>query len=183
MLQSMQVMFLDRDGVINKKAPPHQYITEWDNFEFMPGIFDFLRELSRRNFLLVIVTNQQGVGKKIFSLIDLEDIHEKMQIRLMDEGVKIHAIYVCPHLEQEKCDCRKPRPGLLHMAEKALPYSVDKNNSYLIGDSETDVIAAHEYGVAAFYLSEIAPKISSPEFVVKNHHEVITHLDSINREF
>lgn len=143
-------IFLDRDGVLNVKAPEGRYITGWGQFELLPGVDAALRELRRRDpgARLIVVTNQRGVARGLIEAASLEDLHERMRAELKQAGVELDGIYVCPH-EADSCDCRKPEPGLLRQALVDFP-EIEPERSALIGDSLADVEAAHRFGCAAY---------------------------------
>ena len=141
------VAFLDRDGVINERVAPHEYVTSWEQFRWVDGIVPLLRGLSDRGFALMVVTNQQGIGKGIFSEAALEDIHTAMVQSLEREGVTLTRVLHCPHREDDRCACRKPRPGLIHRALNETPFLVDFARSVLIGDAESDMLAAEAAGI------------------------------------
>ncbi|HUU33135.1 MAG TPA: HAD-IIIA family hydrolase, partial [Vicinamibacterales bacterium] len=142
-----QVAFLDRDGIINRRPRPHEYVATWAQFRFVPGVIPMLRALRQQAYELVVVTNQQGVGKGVMSSAALDAIHEAMVRELSTESVKISLVLHCPHLERDQCSCRKPRPGLIHRALNELPFLVDLSRSMMIGDSQTDMQAGQSAGV------------------------------------
>lgn len=143
-------VFLDRDGVLNVKAPEGRYITGWGQFELLPGVDAALRELRRRDpgTRLIVVTNQRGVARGLIEKASLDDLHERMRAQLSGAGVELDGIYVCPH-EADSCDCRKPEPGLLHQALADFP-DIEPERSCLIGDSLADLEAAQRFGCAAY---------------------------------
>jgi D-sedoheptulose 7-phosphate isomerase len=141
------VAFLDRDGVINERPEPHQYVTSWEQFRWVDGILPLLRGLSDLGFALIVVTNQQGIGKGTLSEAALEVIHGEMTRTLELEGIPITRVLHCPHLEQDHCFCRKPRPGLIYRALNETPFLVDVAGSVLIGDADTDMRAGLAAGI------------------------------------
>lgn len=143
-------VFLDRDGVLNVKAPEGRYITGWGQFELLPGVDAALRELRRRDphARLIVVTNQRGVARGLIEPASLEDMHERMRAELGKAGVELDGIYVCPH-DADSCDCRKPAPGLLLQAVADFP-DIELERSVLIGDSLADLEAAQRFGCAAY---------------------------------
>jgi D-sedoheptulose 7-phosphate isomerase len=147
------VLFLDRDGIVNERPAPHQYITRWEDFRFTPGIVDTLRQVQALGYALVILTNQQGVGKGLLTADALAGIHAAMMRELAAQGVTIDGVYACPHRETEGCGCRKPKPGLIHRALNETSYLVDVPGSYLLGDSETDVVAGRAGGLQTILLA------------------------------
>lgn len=136
-------IFLDRDGVINRQIK-NGYVTRWEEFAFAPGIWDALARLAQCGFPMVVVSNQQGVGKRLITPAVLEYITTNFAVQLRQAGVPIAAVYYCPHLAIEHCDCRKPKPGLLIHA--AADLNLDLKRSILIGDSPTDMEAAVAVG-------------------------------------
>lgn len=134
---SIRVVFLDRDGVINKKAPPHEYITSWKEFEFLPGAIDAIRDLSGSDYKIIIITNQRGIARGKMSFDDLSEIHSSMLEAIRKFGGRIDRIYFCPH--DEGCECRKPLPGMLDEAAKE--FTIDFQKSWVVGDSESDIAA------------------------------------------
>ncbi len=142
--KSKKIAFLDRDGVINKCAPPHEYVTSIDNFSFNPGIFEVVTKLQNDGFEIIIVTNQRGVARNKFSEDTLQEIHAHMVSEFNKNDIAILDIFYCPH-ELDSCDCRKPLPGLLIKA--TTKYSVDIPHSLIISDSMEDVIMGKNFGL------------------------------------
>ena len=137
--------FLDRDGVINQKAPEGDYITRWEEVKFLPGVVEAIAKLNRAGFLVIIISNQRCVAKGLISISELEALHRRMCEWLADRGGVIDAVYYCPHEKTEPpCDCRKPGPGMLLQA--AREHQIDMANSWMIGDSESDVEAGRRAG-------------------------------------
>lgn len=142
-----RVAFLDRDGVINQRRPPHEYVETWEQFRFVPGVVPMLRGLADHGYELIVVTNQQGVGKGLISAADLHAIHEAMTNTLASQGVTLARVLHCPHLEQDHCPCRKPQPGLIHRAVNESPALIDLTRSMLIGDARSDMLAGQSAGI------------------------------------
>lgn len=139
-----KTVFLDRDGVINVQAAPHDYIRKWSQFKFLPYVQEAIKALNDQDFLIILVTNQRGVARGLMTMDDVYDIHRHMQEALKQAGAHVDDIYVCPH-EEGTCHCRKPDIGLFLQAEQDFP--IDKSRSYMVGDSESDIIAGKSYGV------------------------------------
>ena len=138
-MNKFDTLFLDRDGVINIKRE-NQYVLRFSDFIFIPGVLFAIRDLSVLFKRIIIVTNQQGIGKGLMSEEDLDLVHKKMIVEIKDAGGRIDKIYYCPHLESKDCKCRKPRVGMLEEAFYDFP-SIDTTNSYKIGDSNSDIQA------------------------------------------
>ena len=132
-------LFLDRDGVINKKLDG-RYVRSFKEFLFMPGSLSAISKLSDVFQFIIIITNQQGIGKGLMSEEDLNLLHKKMIFNIQDAGGRIDKIYYCPHLESAGCKCRKPKAGMLEEAFCDFP-SIDISNSYMVGDSDSDIQA------------------------------------------
>jgi len=134
-------VFLDRDGTLN---PDPGYIRSPDQFDLFPGVAQALAKLVRAGARLIVVTNQSGVARGLFSLGDLEGIHAKLTRLLEESGAPLDALYVCPHHPDDACTCRKPNTGLIDQAVRER--AVDLSHSYLIGDKVSDVELAKRVG-------------------------------------
>jgi D-glycero-D-manno-heptose 1,7-bisphosphate phosphatase len=139
-----RALFLDRDGVINKKPPEHDYVKCWEEFEFVPGIENLIKTFNKKGYLVIVFTNQRGVARGMMTEKDLNDIHEKMMKELREKGAIINTVYSCIHDYSDNCECRKPKPGLLTMA--ADDFEIDLARSLVIGDDETDILAGKAVG-------------------------------------
>lgn len=170
-----QVVFLDRDGVINQKAPPHDYIRSWKQFRFLPHAVSGLRRLTAGGYRLVVVTNQRGIARGLMSEKDVETIHKNMCRELWAAEARIDGIFVCPH-EEGTCTCRKPEIGLFQQAEKQ--FAVDKQKSYMIGDGGTDIMAGKRFGV---HTIAIGPEPENPEFRCSNLDEAADYILGIHK--
>ena len=134
-------IFLDRDGTLN---PDPGYIRSPDQFELFPGVAQALAKLGRAGARLIVVTNQSGVARGLFSIGDLEAIHTKLARLLHEAGASLDAVYVCPHHPDDSCHCRKPHTGLIDRAVRER--AVDLTRSYLIGDHVRDMELAKRVG-------------------------------------
>jgi histidinol-phosphate phosphatase family protein len=143
-LQQKKVVLLDRDGVINRKAQEDDYVKNWGEFEFLPGAVEALALLTSNDYDIHIITNQRGIARGLMSQADVDEIHRKMREELEKHGAKIGGIYVCPHGENDNCDCRKPKPGLLFRA--ASDYDFNLTKAVVIGDKESDMQAGQAAG-------------------------------------
>ena len=147
--------FLDRDGVINKKAPGEGYITRSEDFQLLPGVAEAISLLNRAGFLVIVVTNQRGIARGLFTHSNLSQIHDKMTRDLAASGARLDAVYFCPHDKEPPCDCRKPSPGMILTA--AAEHDIDLCNSWMIGDSESDREAGNRAGCRTFMISPQPP--------------------------
>ena len=139
-----KAIFLDRDGIINKEIG--DYIKKVSDFKINEGIYEALKKLDNAGYLLILITNQGGISKGIFTENDFWEITNYMNSRLHEHGINLTEIYYCPHHpDVTKCLCRKPSPLMI---EKAVArFNIDKSQSYLIGDAPRDVEAAHKAGI------------------------------------
>jgi len=137
-------VFLDRDGVINQD-PPH-YVHKIEDMVILPKVPEAIRLLNDHHYLVIVVSNQSGVGRGRYTERDVDIFHKEMSNRLFDSNTTwITHYYYCPHKPEDNCSCRKPKPGmLLNAAEK---FDIDLPNSWLIGDKRTDCEAADAAGV------------------------------------
>ena len=145
-------LFLDRDGVINKKLEG-RYVTNFDEFVFIKNSDIAIRKLHKIFRRILIVTNQQGIGKGIMTEDDLNLLHLQMQRKLNPDFDLIDKIYFCPCLEGDSCNCRKPKTGMLEEAKLDFPEIIIKN-SFLIGDSESDIEAGNKFGLKTIKVNE-----------------------------
>jgi len=139
-----RAVFLDRDGVINRKAVEGKYVTRWEDFHFLPGAAEAISLLVRAGWRVIVVTNQRCIAKGLLSIPELQAIHRKMLHELQKSGADVAAIYYCPHEKQPPCTCRKPLPGMLLTA--AHEHQIDLASSWMVGDSEKDVAAGKRAG-------------------------------------
>jgi D-glycero-D-manno-heptose 1,7-bisphosphate phosphatase len=154
-------IFLDRDGVINRKMPEGDYVKDWREFSFLPGVLKAIRMLKQNGFLIAVITNQRCVAKGIITEERLKEIHESMLNEIRKYGGDIDAIYFCPHDVSDGCDCRKPVPGMISRAiEDCRNYDVevDLEKSYVIGDSEKDIASAKALGIKAIKIGNYSPE-------------------------
>ena len=145
-----KAIFLDRDGVINEERK--DYVKNLDEFIILKGVSKAIKLLKEKNFLVIIITNQSAINRKLLTNNGLDEIHNHLQDVLKNDDTICDAIYYCPHKPEENCKCRKPKPGLLLRA--AEEHSIDMKNSFLIGDSMTDIEAADMAGCKGILLKE-----------------------------
>lgn len=153
-----KAVFVDRDGVINNDEG-HYYIFKRKDFKLNNGVIEGLKVLQDKGFKLFVITNQGGVAKGKYSEDDVEIVHGHFLQMMFDNDVRITDIYYCPHhSDVSDCDCRKPKPGLILQAIDE--HDIDKDNSYLIGDSQRDIEAGKAAGLKECF------KIESNESIV-----------------
>lgn len=138
----MKLVILDRDGVINHDSD--QFIKSPDEWRPIPGSLEAIARLNQWGFRVVVATNQSGVGRGLFDMDTLNAIHEKMHKAVMAAGGRIDAVFFCPHASEAKCECRKPKPGMLREIEAR--YNTPLAGVPSVGDSLRDLQAAVEVG-------------------------------------
>lgn len=164
-IDSSWTLFLDRDGVINQKLE-NDYVKIPEEFILLPRVKEAIDKLSRIFSRIILITNQQGIGKRLMSELDLTIIHNKMQ-----EGLdnKITAIYFCPHLASEDCNCRKPKTGMILKAQKDFP-EIAYNKSIIVGDSKSDIELGKKAGIQTILITS-NHKISNANFTFGSLYE------------
>jgi len=145
----MRAVFLDCDGVICANRPEH--ILSLDDFRFLPGVLDALALLALSDLAVVVITNQPAIAQGTMTWAELSSIHAHMADVVREYGGRLDAIYTCPHDKEDDCDCRKPKPGLIIHASRYL--GIDRAQSYLVGDSTTDIEAGLAAGLRRCYLT------------------------------
>ena len=158
-------VFLDRDGVINVD---HGYVSTWERFEFLPGVPDALRALQDAGYLLIVVSNQSGIGRGYYCEADVESLNQVIAQHLGSTvGVTLSGFYHCPHHPTEaegefrrQCDCRKPAPGMIRQA--VLDHGIDLKTSLLVGDKDSDIEAGRAAGVARLFKVVDSPQTATP---------------------
>lgn len=159
-------IFLDRDGVINKKRD-NDYVKSWEEFEFLPDALSALRFISEFFGRVIVVTNQQGVGKELMTKDDLKDIHQKMKAEVKEAGGKIDRIYYCPDLEEDESPCRKPEIGMGLWAKRDFP-EIDFSKSIMVGDSPSDIKFGVNLGMKTFLITQDEKALASSDFCVSS---------------
>jgi D-glycero-D-manno-heptose 1,7-bisphosphate phosphatase len=166
----LRTVFLDRDGILNEKMPEHRYVTRWGEFRVLPGVPEALRRLNEAGLRVVVVSNQRGIAKGLYTAADLEAMHARFQSLLALEGARIDAFFICPH-ETNECNCRKPLPGLFEQAVARFP-EIMAATSVMIGDSPTDVEFGRRLGMKTIFIdaqdrtpgAEVAAKLADLRF-------------------
>lgn len=151
---NLNTVLLDRDGVINRKVE-NGYVTKVEELEFINETFEFLTNLSIPDLRIGIITNQQCIAKGLLSSKGLEDIHERVSLEFRKRNISKPEYWICPHFEGT-CNCRKPNPLLLKQAMDFFKSEVA--STIMIGDSDTDVLAANEVGIEAVHINDKCKK-------------------------
>ncbi len=134
----MKLIILDRDGVINEDS--NEFIKTPDEWIALPGSLEAIAKLSKAGYVVVVATNQSGLGRGLFDIMTLNAIHQKMQNAVKAAGGLIEAIFFCPHTTNDNCDCRKPRQGMFSTIAERFDTSLEDVPS--VGDSLRDLQAA-----------------------------------------
>jgi len=183
-----KVAFLDRDGVINRDSA--DYIKHWSEFEFLPKSLEALKQLKQNGFTTIVITNQSVIHRKMVSREGLDHIHTRMKASVQSSGGEITDIFFCPHTPEDRCDCRKPKPGLIYQAKKR--YRIDLTNAVMVGDTAKDIECARNAGCRYALLVKTgngiqAEKILKEKAIHPDHvaqdlfnavHWIITRYDS-----
>jgi len=177
----MKIIFLDRDGVINKYPGDRLYVTSLRKFKFLPRAKKAIALLSKAEYRIFVASNQAGVGKGIYAQKTLDTITAKMLADIEQAGGRIVKVYYCTHRKEAGCSCRKPKPGLLKIAAKEFKFSL--KNAYFIGDTMRDVFTAQAAGCKSILVLTGKEKLANqknwegkPDFVFKDLLEVAKYL-------
>lgn len=154
MTNLQRAAFLDRDGVINIDT---HYLHRWEDFQYVPGTVEAMRQLHAAGYRLVVVTNQSGIARGYYTDADFQQLTTQMCADLAAQGCPITAVYHCPHLPnasvlelRQDCDCRKPGPGMIVRA--CAEWQLDPASSVMVGDKTSDIEAARAAGVGRAFL-------------------------------
>jgi D-glycero-D-manno-heptose 1,7-bisphosphate phosphatase len=139
-----KAVFLDRDGVINRKPPEGDYITRWQDLQILPGVAEGIAQLNGAGMCVIVVTNQRCVAKGLITAAEVEMLHQRMSEFLARAGATIDAVYYCPHDMEPVCRCRKPAPGML--IDAAREFGIELPTAWMIGDSDIDIEAGKNAG-------------------------------------
>ena len=138
----IKTIFLDRDGVINKEK---KYLYKIEDFDFIDGVFNACKYFLRLEYKIIIITNQSGISRGLYTISDYEKVTNWMVEQFRSEKIDIFDIFYCPHEPNDGCKCRKPNPGMFFEAKNK--HNINMSESWMIGDSERDIIAASSAGI------------------------------------
>jgi D-glycero-D-manno-heptose 1,7-bisphosphate phosphatase len=164
MTKLSKAIFLDRDGIINKERK--DYVKSTNELEIFPYIKNIVKKFKDNGFLVVVITNQSAINRGLLSVEELNQIHSKIQSFLNSKNTKIDAFYHCPHRPDEYCKCRKPKPHLILQASSDL--GIDLNQSWLIGDNDSDIQSATNAGCRSF-------KVNSYDSLNRAQNDILNH--------
>lgn len=147
----VEYVFLDRDGVINRKPPEGEYISKWEEFHPLPDAEQAIATLNASGRIVIVITNQRGVALGLYTEADVRSLHFELQRHLSGFFAHIDAFYYCPH-DRNQCNCRKPLTGLFEQAFQDFPQA-SLANSILIGDSLSDIQAARRLSLPSIFIA------------------------------
>jgi D-glycero-D-manno-heptose 1,7-bisphosphate phosphatase len=157
-------VFLDRDGTIIKDS---NFVYMLEHLEFLPKAIDGLKEMRKKGYLLIIITNQSGIGRGYFEEKDYFVFMKHMYSELIKKGVDIERDYFCPHLPEDNCSCRKPKELMVNLAKK--DFDIDLKKSYFIGDKDIDILTGKNCGCKTILIeSDKKIKDAKPDYSCKN---------------
>jgi len=143
-----KAVFLDRDGTLNKDPTPG-YVHKTEDFELLPGVIEGLKIL-RDDYIFIIITNQSGIGRGYYTEHEFFAFTNLLIDTIAKEGIKIQATYFCPHLKEDKCDCRKPNTKYIDLSVDK--YNINKADSWMIGDHPSDIQFGINAGIRTVFL-------------------------------
>ena len=144
-----KAVFLDRDGVINKERS--DYVKTVSELEILSNISRSIKLLKDAGFLVIVITNQSAINRGLTTHENVKNVHNTIQEFLKKNGTAVDGFYYCPHISEENCFCRKPKPGLLQKA--AQEFDIELKSSWMIGNNDSDVEAAINAGCKAIKIN------------------------------
>jgi D-glycero-D-manno-heptose 1,7-bisphosphate phosphatase len=188
LIPNIKYVFLDRDGVINRKPPEGEVVRRWKEFEILPGVEQAIARLHAAGLKVIVVTNQRGIALGRMSELDLAEIHSQLMQHIAAREGAIDAIYYCPH-DRDECECRKPGVGMFERALADFP-EASAENSVMIGDSVSDIEAGVRLGMTTIFIkgepsrqkpgAERAQELAT--FVSNSLHDAVAHhIDLLKR--
>ena len=180
-LKPKKIVLIDRDGVINKKASRGEYISKWEDFEWINETRNAMKILAKSGIKFIVISNQAGISRGMVDNDNLDRIHNNMKYELIDDGIEILDIYVCPHHWNDKCWCRKPNPGMLFQASKDYLFRLDK--TLFIGDDPRDCQTAWNAGSSSIFIGEskALSKLKSPQRPLLSVASITDSIDAIKQ--
>lgn len=148
--RKLRTVFLDRDGVLNRKMPEGRYVTRWSEFQMLPGVPEAIDRMNRAGLRVIVVSNQRGIALGLYTSEDVRQIHAAFQLSLQDHAAHVDGFYFCPH-DKRQCECRKPLRGLFDQARAEFP-EIDAATSVMIGDSLCDIEFGSRLGMKTVFI-------------------------------
>lgn len=174
-----KAFFLDRDGVINHEIG---YIKSWKKIKLYKNTLKALKKINDRNYLIIIITNQSIIARKIAKKSEIDFLHKCLKKFLKKKNINLSSIYICPHHPKFniRCNCRKPNNGLILKAKKK--FNIDLKRSWLIGDKTSDIKAGKKSGLKTILVKTGYGGLDKkykvkPDYVFKNLYEAVLKLN------
>lgn len=171
-MEKNKAIFLDRDGTINYD---YGYVYKPSDLKIIDGVIEALKKLQSKGYLLIIITNQSGIAKGLFTEEEYYIFTKKLKDELLENGIKIDDIFYCPHDDSDNCECRKPKTKLFEMAIKK--YNIELNNSFAIGDKERDLSICDKTNIKGILIGEskkyksVKNLLEAAEYIIKKDGE------------
>lgn len=143
-------VFLDRDGVINRKLPEGRFVRNWSEFDLLPEVPSAIRALAENGIRVIVISNQRGIALGLYTHADVDAIHERLNEELAGAGARIDGFFYCPH-DREGCTCRKPLPGLYEQAKGRFT-EIAAESSIVVGDSISDIEFGRRLGMGTIFV-------------------------------
>jgi D-glycero-D-manno-heptose 1,7-bisphosphate phosphatase len=174
----MKAVFLDRDGTISVGVPVYERVSSLDKVQLLPNTLEALKLLATLDYGVFIITNQAGLAEKLITMEQFEEINNKVLELIAPSGLTILKTYLCPHGENDNCECRKPKPKLLLDAAKE--FDVDLAQSWMIGDRPSDVMTGINAGTKTILVKTGVPTVESEEatFTAPSLLEAVQYISS-----
>lgn len=173
-ITNKKYLFLDRDGVINERIW-NGYITQWEDFHFIDGAIDAIVKFSKHFDRIIVVTNQQGIGKGLMKPDEVEIIHQNLIQKISEEGGKIDAIYYCGDLKNKTNNCRKPNTKLANQAQRDFP-EIKFEESLMIGDTKSDMDFAKNLDMLGILIKtkySLPADLESSEYLIDTLDDIV----------
>ena len=174
---AIKTIFLDRDGVINKEL---NYLYKIEDFKFIKGVFKACKYFQNLNYKIIIITNQSGISRGYYTENDYHALTSWMVAQFKKKQINILDVFHCSHLPESNCNCRKPKPGMFIKAQKK--YDIDMDQSWVIGDKESDIAAGIISGIGNTILvksgHKINEEVSNAKYIIDTidqSHQIITN--------
>lgn len=180
-VDSNWTLFLDRDGVINERLPG-DYVSDWEQFQFYPGNLEALAFLASIFSRIIVVTNQQGIGKGLMREDQLNSIHAQMKLQITDAGGRIDGIYACPDLKSKPNNCRKPAPAMAWQAQQDFP-EIDFQKSIMVGDSLSDIAFGNILGMQTVLITSKTDELDAINLAIQQRKIQVNYSCKSLKEF
>ena len=174
----MKAVFLDRDGTVTVGVPTYERVSSLDKVHLLPNTLEALRTLAVLEYGVFFVTNQAGLAEKLITMEQFWEINNKILELVAPSGVKILKTYLCPHDDNDNCECRKPKPKLL--LDAANEFNIDLPHSWMIGDRPSDVMTGINAGTKTILVKTGVPTVEAQEatFTAPSLLEAVAYIET-----